>query len=93
MSNDWSKTLLPRPGGFNRLAARLDAEELERKNEIRVWAGFSAAMIGALIFVSSLAQKEIPTAGFTEKIAVENAQVVERAGTPAGIHYYWVFQE
>jgi len=93
MNDNWTKMLSPSPGGWKRLEARLEVEELSRKTELRAWAGVSAAMIGAFVFVASLEERQIQPVEWKERLTVENAQVVEREGTPPGIHFYWIFQK
>lgn len=89
---NWTETLSPPEGGWSRLQARIAEQEHRQKLELRLWAAVSAAMIGAVVFTTSFNDLPLPSPP-SGKVVVENAQVVEREGTPEGIHYYWVFND
>ena len=93
--DNWESIVHPRAGGWNRLNAKLNAADEDRRGEIRLWGMVATVMTIVMMVVAT---QDFPFGSrlvFQPQAAtvlVDDGQAAEVPGTPPGIHYYWIFR-
>lgn len=92
--NDFEQKWQPRPGGWERLNAKISASEENKRREVRIWSAAAMIMLVLGTWVASFnslpAEFKLlqpPPAG---TVRVAGAAAVEIPGMAPGVHYFWI---
>jgi len=99
-NNSFKKLLTPPEFGLSKLRLKLDLAEKDVRKESIFMGSVAAALAATLIFFVILnpmsgAVKEKMFSEVNPPLTIvtsTNIQATEVPGTPAGIHFYWLFK-
>lgn len=91
MNKKWQ----PRPGGWERLNAKISAHEENKRQDVRIWATASAFVFVVGVWVVSSDpmtndMKDLLHPPPVGTVRMAEASAVEVPGTAPEVHYYWI---
>jgi hypothetical protein len=93
MTNDFlTKIENPPADGLNKLRRKLDASEINNREETVFLGAVTGILVATLVVFLSFGSKTPLDYRSLRQIPSGSVQLVEANGTPPGIHYYWVFR-